>query len=106
MADDLFNVHGRARRRDPDTSRTAAERITATGTLGRQARIVLAAVTRWPGRTSYELSENIIAVWHDKLDRYAVARRLSDLERANLVKKGRPRPCRVNGMHALTWEPR
>lgn len=95
----------RARRSDPESSKLAAARVAENGTLGRQCECVLAAVRRWPGRTSYELSENIRAVWREQLDRYAVARRTWDLERKGLVRKGAARPCRVNGHQAVTWEP-
>jgi DNA-binding MarR family transcriptional regulator len=90
---------GLTRRTDPETSRIAAERLRASGALGRQAEAVLAAVTRWPGSTAVELAR------HAQLDRYAVSRRLPELQRQGRVRRGPPRECTVNGRPQSTWRP-
>jgi hypothetical protein len=87
----------RARRADPETSHEAAEAIKASGELGRQQLAVLAAVRRWPGLTSLELGARM------KLDRWAVARRLPELEALH-VRKGEAKV--VNGRRHVTWWPR
>jgi hypothetical protein len=86
----------RARNTDPTTSHEAADAIKASGDLGRQQQAVLAAVRRWPGLTSLELGARM------SLDRWAVARRLPELEGIH-VRKGEPRV--VNGRRHVTWWP-
>ena len=87
---------------DPDTSHAAARQVTKDGTRKRQALAVLAAVQRWPSRTSAELARMA------GLDRHLVARRLPELADARngaLVDRGVARRCNVTGKLALTWEP-
>ena len=87
----------RARNTDPETSHEAADAIKASGELGRQQMAVLAAVRRWPGLTSLELGARM------KLDRWAVARRLPELEGVH-VRKGEAKT--VNGRRHVTWWPK
>jgi hypothetical protein len=87
----------RARSTDPSTSHEAAEAMVASGAIGRQAAEVLAAVQRWPGLTSLELGARM------EIDRWAVARRLPELEPAH-VRRGEPRT--INGRRHVTWWPR
>ena len=87
----------RARNTDPETSHEAAEAIKASGELGRQQLAVLEAVRRWPGLTSLELGARM------KLDRWAVARRLPELEGV-YVRKGEAKT--VNGRRHVTWWPK
>jgi DNA-binding MarR family transcriptional regulator len=94
---DLFSPM--QRRHDPPTSRIAAERLKASGEINRQQVAVLAAVTRWPGSTAVELAK------FADLDRYAVSRRLPELQRKGQVRRGPPRDCTVNGRAQGTWRP-
>jgi DNA-binding MarR family transcriptional regulator len=87
------------RRHDPPTSRIAAERLVASGALGRQAAAVLEAVKRWPGSTAVEIAQR------GRIDRYAVSRRLPELQRKGQVRRGPPRDCTVNGRPQSTWRP-
>jgi len=91
----LFNPI--ARRTDPITSHLAAQEVTREGIRGKQAAIVLELVRRCPGKTSLELSRMC------DLDRYQIARRLSDLEHAGEVEKGEIRLCDIAGRMAVTW---
>ena len=59
----------RARRSDPETSHIAADRIKASGVLGKQQAAVLEAVRRYPGSTAVEIAKLA------GIDRYAVSRR-------------------------------
>lgn len=86
-----------SRRSDPETSRIAAERLRASGELGRQAQAVLDAVRRWPGSTAVELARRA------ELDRYAVSRRLPELQAAGHVRRLAPRVCTINGRPQCTW---
>lgn len=88
----------RARRSDPETSHQAAEALAKSGELGRQQLAVLQAVICWPGSTAVELSRQA------QLDRYAVSRRLPELQPVH-VRRGPPRRCTVNGRPQSTWWP-
>ena len=86
-----------SRATDPDTSREAEAELKSSGKLGAQCEHVLEIVERYQGRTSAELA------WLGDLLRHLVARRLPDLEKRGLVRKGDARKCRQNGTNAITW---
>lgn len=86
-----------ARATDPETSRLAADEITRSGARDAQAAEVLRRLREHPGSTSMELAGL-------GLDRYAIARRLPELERLGLVRRGDARTCQT-GRLALTWWP-
>ena len=86
-----------ARSSDPQSSKAAADAITASGKREGQLQGVLALVRKHPNSTSLELSH------HSQYDRYTVARRLPELEAACLVCKGDARVCSVGGRLAVTW---
>jgi hypothetical protein len=87
----------RARTTDPETSHEAGDAIRASGELGRQQTAVLEAVRRWPGLTSLELGARM------KLDRWAIARRLPELETARKVWRDGTRV--INGRRHTQWWP-
>ena len=101
-----MTVHPRnaiSKRGGPITSFEAEEQITRRGVRDTQARIVLMKVRRHPGETSAGLAARtdwLVGI----LDRYVVARRLSDLEFLGLVKKGPP-AIGPNGRRGVTWYP-
>lgn len=89
-----------ARRTDPETSTTAAVALVNSGRLRGQMGDCYDLVCKYPGRTSAELaalSEFGIQ------SRFILARRLPDLQRAGLVRKGGKRICRQHGTEAVTW---
>lgn len=88
-----------ARAKDPSTSHRAAREITEGGARDQQHNLTVAAVTTFPGRTSQELSE----LSHH--DRYMLARRLSECEKAKRVHRGPAKRCSVTNKLALTWFP-
>lgn len=88
-----------ARRSDPHTSHAAADKVTRNGTRAAGVATVVRLVKQTPGLTSAELAKRHGA------DRYMVARRLPDAEKAGLVRKGDPRPCGTTGNAAVTWWP-
>ena len=88
-----------ARNSDPITSHLAAEVITRSGKRNLQRIQTALAVQAQPGHTSSELS------WLLELDRYMIARRLSECVTAGVVRKGPKRTCGVSGLKALTWYP-
>ena len=87
-----------ARRCDPRSSQLAAAETTRSGRRDAQAQMVLSLVRLWQGRTSRELAEGA------RVDRYIVARRLPELERLGLVRRGEMRICSIGHRLATTWE--
>lgn len=95
---DLFTHHPRARRRDPSTSHLAALEVTESGRASEQAAVVLDVVSRYPGLCSVEMTG------YCDLERHQIARRLPELERDGLVRKGAPRTP-LGGRPGVTWYP-
>ena len=84
-------------RHDPETSRKAARRLIASGKLTGQRRAVLEALRKCDGVTHAELGALMGVHW------LTPARRLPELERAGLVRKGGRRICRVKHSRCTTW---
>lgn len=91
--------HLPARSTGPLTSWEAAEKLESSGKGAHQRAIALTAVELHPGLTSYELAR------HCRLDRFQLARRLPEVERTKLIRRGEKRVCSVTGMSAMTWWP-
>ena len=91
--------HPISRQTDPASSHAAAQETERTGRRAGQSEAVLEMVKRHPRRTALELSRL------SRLDRYTVSRRLPELERRGLIRRGLIRDCTVNGRPMLTWEP-
>lgn len=83
-------------RRDPLTSKLAADDLVASGRIHEQRAFVLGVIKAWGGQTALEYDREF------KLDRI-FNRRLSELRRLGLVENGDARPCRISGKRALTW---
>lgn len=90
-------MHLPARNSDPFTSHEAAA-FMADKRAAQQA-ITAKAVEQYPGLTSLELSRR------SRVDRYTLARRLSECEEVGMVRRGQARRCSVSGRTALTWYP-
>lgn len=88
-----------ARNTDPLSSHIAAEEVTVSGKRAFQQQTTAAAVKRYPGKTSRELSVLL------KLDRHMLGRRLSECEEEGLVRRGAMRKCGVSKKLATTWFP-
>lgn len=89
----------RARRSDPTSSHSAAAAAENSGQLAAQMALVKSAIRQFAGFTSRELAGKMHA------DRYMLARRLPELERLGLVRKGKIRICMAGGRPAITWWP-
>lgn len=108
LQNDLFSPP-LARRDDPDTSKTAADRISFSGKLDGERAKTLKLVRRYPGHTAVELSQ----LSRGELDRYQLNKRLAELRNRvpALVDNGAQnhrlskRPCRLTGNPALLWYP-
>lgn len=85
---------------DPDTSRQAAERVTAIGSRADHLKRIVQAVRDHPGSTSAELAE------HAGLERHEAARRTADAAQAGLIVRGPSKTCSVGGRAAITWWPK
>lgn len=113
-----------ARGADPSTSHAAADAITRSGERGRQQHVVLTAVQMFPGSTSAELADlSTRYCWrlayqaHGRkptcdeadccaLDRWQIARRLSEVEASTRIHRGEARKCGIKGRKSLTWWPK
>jgi len=84
-------------RGDPATSREAAEKLRRSGRLQTQRQAVLEALRQCDRATHAELGAFMGTHW------LTPARRLPELERAGLVRKGEPRICTVKGSRCTTW---
>lgn len=88
-----------SRRTDPESSHKAEREINADGSRKAQQNLAIAAVAAFAGRTSQELAE---LTGHD---RYMLARRLPEAEKARRVHRGPMKRCSVTRKTALTWFP-
>lgn len=84
-------------RDDPETSRDAARKLSHSGRLTGQRREVLEALRHCDGATHAELGRAMDRDW------LVAARRLPELERGGLVRKGEPRICTVKNSRCCTW---
>ena len=82
---------------DVESSKAAEREITQSGTRFTQQVILYDLIKRKPGLTSREMTR------HCSLDRYQIARRLSDLENGGVIEKGPIRQCRLGNRIAATW---
>ena len=91
-----------ARRTDPATSKLAADETVRSGRHASHMVQVLRLVRQHPGSTSAELAARAD---NPTLDRYAAARRTSDLCHLGKIRKGEARECRMTGRASVTWWP-
>ena len=86
-----------SRRSDPATSKAAARAV--AGKLGQRMAETLATLQLFPGSTASELDATEFP--NDGRHR----KRLNDLRKRGLARKGEARTCRVTGRKAMTWHP-
>ena len=82
-----------ARRNDPETSHIAADAMNQ-GRASRQGVKVLEALRATDGLTVGELEQQLGFHAH---------KRMAELERLGLVRKGKARKCGASGTMRLTW---
>jgi len=95
----------RARATDPWTSHAAARDLEASGRGSLQREAVLALVGAHPGETSAEIGSRAAPTHEVLMDRWLAARRLPELERAGLIRRGAVRECSQVRRPCLTWWP-
>lgn len=89
-----------ARTADPSSSHEAADHIVGSGLQAQQHSLAASAVRKHPGLTSLELARAC------GLDRFMLARRLPEVERQGLIRRGIVRKCSAsNGRSGVTWHP-
>lgn len=89
-----------ARSDDPTSSHEAADFIVGSGKQAQQQAQAAAAVRKHPGLTSLELARAT------GIDRFVLARRLPEVEREGLIRRGIVRKCSAsNGRSGVTWHP-
>jgi len=88
----------RARSTDPITSALAAEQI--DDVVAELQAWAAACVRQTPGRTQRELG-----VLYCPTDPRRIGRRLAEIEKLGLVRRGDVRPCTISGRSAETWFP-
>lgn len=89
----------RTRSGDPETSHEAEAFMRKSGAIRAQYREVLAFVRSIPGLTAREYDERVGAfrgIYH---------RRLVEMERIGMVRRGEVRKCSRGGRSAATWYP-
>lgn len=88
------------RNTDPEPSHLAAEEIVSSGRLGELQSWVLGLVEDYPGKTGSEL-----AVAACVGESYTIKRRLGELDKKGLIRRGEVRQCGVSARQAATWWP-
>lgn len=88
-----------ARKSDPITSVLAAERVERSGSAASQREAVLSFVRSHSGLTSAEIAKAM------QVNRQMPARRLPELAKVGLIRKGDKRTCGVAETLAVTWWP-
>lgn len=97
MTGGLFDYLKLRRNSDPATSSLSAAGI--LGQLGWLQHRARRAVHDWPGSTAQELARRL-----GDGDPRIINRRLNEIEKMGLVRRGQTRKCRVTGRMAVTWE--
>ncbi|HDS1649035.1 TPA: winged helix-turn-helix domain-containing protein [Stenotrophomonas maltophilia] len=89
-----------ARYTDPSSSHEAAAHMVSSGAQAVQQSQASSAVRKYPGLTSLELARAT------GLDRFMLARRLPEIEKQGLIRRGMVRKCSAsNGRSGCTWFP-
>lgn len=95
----MRQLHTMSRATDPMTSKIAAARMVESGRADSHAKMICDEIRRFPGMTSGELAVACT------LDRNAVGRRTTELEREGRIRRGKARKCRIQGTQMMTWWP-
>ena len=91
-----------SRTTDPASSHMAEAEINK-GKRQSDCDYILSWVRNYPGETALELNGH---AYHSRnINRYTFSRRLPDLEKRGLVRKGEIRKCRVGGRASVVWWP-
>ena len=98
----------RFRTTDPETSRLAAQRAEASGSIACARQRILETLASLsvcsvsPDDTASEIADHSVSLGR-AVDRYTVSRRLPEMERDGLVERHPARVCRVSGTLQTTW---
>lgn len=86
-----------SRRTDPITSKIAAQKKTESAASDRA--LIMAELRRNDGQTAGEIAAHL--GWDNHNEK--VSRRMTELEKQNLVKRGEKRACSIKGSDMLVW---
>lgn len=97
----------RSRRSDPSTSKEAARKVQASGTVEAHRERILAAMRKIGPATAAELAVQLTPCTDGlkAIDQVEVSRRLPEMERDGLVVRNGRRKCRVKGSSMTIWQP-
>lgn len=100
LFDDPPKVVARARRDNPQTSHEAAAQVERSGKATSHRNILANFVKEHPGLTNGELSREL-----PEIGLYAISKRMGEIARMGLIRRGESRVCSVNGTSMTTWWP-
>jgi hypothetical protein len=93
-------------RADPESSRTAEQKVTQSGRRASQLQRTVDAVRRWPGKTSAELARlEHYDTENESSIRTMLARRLPEGVTAGALRRGVMADCAVTKQKCVTWWP-
>lgn len=90
LTGDMFDTPPASRASDPESSKAAEHRITASGVRKKHAEQALDLVRRFPGQSSKELAKKAAHLGLAVADRHEIARRLADLKNKGLARREKP----------------
>lgn len=93
-------IVARARARDPETSHIAATEVENNGTASAHRDIIAAYLRSNPGKTNAEIAEG------SGLQYCQIHKRMSELERMNLVIRGQQKKCPIHQRLMIQWWPK
>ncbi len=97
---DDFSARLLSRRQDPETSKAAGRDLVQSWKLSKQQFLAITYLRVHPGTTAWEMAGGDISI------RYFLNRRLPELVRKGLARRGESRVCRITGTKQTTWWPR
>lgn len=93
------DTQGMSRRTDPATSHKAAKEFVASGARESHQSLILDVIRETPGETFSEIVE-VLGV-----EGSVVNKRLPEMCRKGMIRKGADRACRTNGKEKATYWP-
>ena len=100
LFDDPPKATARARRDDPETSHIAAAEVEINGTASAHRNVIVEYLRINPGQTNAEIAEG------SGLQYCQIHKRMSELERMNLVIRGQHKKCPIHQRLMIAWYPK
>ena len=93
-------VIARARNTDPETSHQAAAQVERSGKAAMRRSMLASYVKEHPGLTNGEIADALPEIGYQE-----TTRRMGEVEKLGLIRRGEPRVCSVHGTKQATWWP-